>query len=157
MKYVIVPPDITIMNRSTGKAVQAIDGNVEKDFVFTMSFFVERYIIVSSRVLRARPDEPTGDGLRRALKLQRAFENCAPGQVIGVEDADYKAVRAAVDNIDWPPAFAPFAPQVLPMIEAWEAAEKQDDEWKRKRDAEARRAAIHDADDDIVVTPPKAG
>jgi len=143
MKYVIVPPDVTIMNKATGKPVRAIDGDTEKDFVVSMQFFVERYISTSSKLLRFRPDEASGEGLRRVAKLLRVFEGGKPGDVIGIEDADYKAARAAVDALDWSAlGLAGVAPQLLPMVEAWEAAEKQDDEWKRKRD-EATVPAKH--------------
>lgn len=149
MKYVIVPNNIPIVNKVTGKVMKAIEGDHEQDFIFSMKFFVERYLAVSPKLLRARADEPSGDGLRRVTKLLRAFESCKEGDVIGVEDADYKAARAAVDALDWGP-FAQFAPQVLPMIEAWEAAEKQDDEWKKKHDAERRERLT-------VVEAPRAG
>jgi hypothetical protein len=61
--------------------------------------------------------------------------------VIGVEDEDYAAISSVLAEHEWHPQFAPFAVQLLPHFEAWEAAKDHDAAWKRHRDQQTRREA----------------
>lgn len=134
MHYVVVPADVTVTNKRTGEVVKYADGDERKDLVVTMPFFFEQYIVNSSELTKG---VTTGEGLRRIMKLTALFEDAKAGDVIGVEDADFKAVRKAVDAIQFPPAFQLYASQMLPFVQAWEDAEKQNEEWKKARDKES--------------------
>lgn len=138
MRWLIVPEDITIVDRKTGKPVMKRDaeGN-ETPWVSTHEDFY-----FDSLAVQPVLSEGGGEGIRRARKLEAAFTGCKPGQLIGIEDADYLHVRKKIiDRISWQAGTAQYAVQMAPHIEAWEAAEAQNDEWKRKRDLEAAKAA----------------
>jgi hypothetical protein len=141
MKYVIIPEDVALMNRRTGKPIQVVrqDGEKPSDWVFTHEEFVLDHVCSDPRISAGG-----GDGARRLRKIEEAFLGCKPGDEIGVEDADYRVVMMVVGTLSWGPQFARHAAQLLPHIEAWEVADKQNDQWKRKREEEAKLRAVGD-------------
>ena len=133
MRHVIVPEPVTIVDPRTKEpvlAAQDAEGKLPpKPFVINHDRFISDHIC-------AVPEFVNGGvkALRRALKITEAFEGCKPGDVIAVEDADYEEAVKMLADIKWAPAFARFAVQMLPHLEAWEAAKDQDIAWKRRLD-----------------------
>lgn len=154
MKYVIVPEHVTIVDQRGEHVLirQETFGTTDdemqterckqcgnkigslKSWTISMEQFVYHNIC-------SHPDIPAGggNGARRKRKIEDLFDNCKPGDVIGIEDADYQIARNVVDHLTWAPHFARYADQMLPLIEAWEVADKQDGAWKKKYDAEMEK------------------
>lgn len=131
MKYVVVPETIAIMNKDKPQLVIKEQGAEPEPFIITHEDFVFDNIVASADLSKSG-----GEGARRHRKIVKAFEGCKAGDVIGVEDADFKVARTIIDNLNFNSAMARYVSQLLPHIEAWEAADKQDDAWKKKRDSE---------------------
>ncbi|MES2179835.1 MAG: hypothetical protein V4550_18385 [Gemmatimonadota bacterium] len=134
MKHIIVPADVNIVDRG-GKEVKV---SLEKDgpavpWVITHEDFVYDNLCVHPNLSKGG-----GNGARRQQKIEQVFLGCKPGDVIGVEDADFVVAIAVIGTFEWSPSFARYATQMLPHIEAWEAAEKQNDAWKKARDEKAK-------------------
>lgn len=136
MHYIVVPPDVKIIDKRSGKPVpyQRTPEDKPEPWIITHDEFVIDILCASAAIL-----EGGGDGLRRQLRLQTAFENCHAGDVIGVDGPDYLAAKRALGTIGWSPQAARFASQMLPHIAAWEAAEKQTKEWKQKRETDTTK------------------
>lgn len=133
MKYVLVPPPVHIMNhRFKQPLMQTVEGKNPQPMIISMFTFVVDYICGS---------EAVGKGVEAARvinKLQSAFLDVEPGELVGVEDADYKVAMACIGSINWTAQFQPFCGQLLPLIEAWEDAAKQDETWKKNQTAELK-------------------
>lgn len=151
MKYVIIPEDVTIVDRRNGNKPVIMKKNPDDEgapWVLKHEDFVMTNIVDSPTMVKGG-----GEGLRRARKIEKKFENCQPGDVIGVEDADYRIIRGIIDSIEWAPHFARYATQIASHVEAWENADKQDDAWKKKYDAE--QAAKKNGKAEAVEAPPE--
>lgn len=149
MKYVVVPEDIAIVDRRNGNRPIILKRSEEEEgepYVIKFRDFVLTNIVDSPAMVRGG-----GEGIRRARKIEALFQDARPGDVVGVEDADYRIIRNIVDHIEWSPTFARHATQIEPFIAAWEAAERQDDKWKRKRDAEAAKSLLDGVPADAPV------
>lgn len=122
MKNVVVPPSVTFVNKDgTPATVTGQDGKPQNT--------VSMYDFVMDSVC-ASPEIGKGiEGVKRVRKLQRAFEDTKPGDIVGIEDADYTVAMKVIENIQW--ARPIIAMQLLPMMEAWENAAKQDEDWKK--------------------------
>ncbi len=130
MRHIIVPEPVTIIDPRTKEPILAVqsEGKEPQPFVIDHMRFVQDHICGATDFVSGGVK-----ALRRALKLSEAFEGCKPGDVIDVEDADYEAAEKVLSNIKWAPAFARYAVQMLPHLEAWEAARDQDTAWKRRQ------------------------
>ena len=150
MKYVVVPENVYF--RYDGQPVHDQNG---KPVVWSHEKFVSEFICTSPTMNRGG-----GDGLRRVVKMLRLFESAKAGDVIGIEDADYKVARSVVDSIEWPAPIMRFAHQMLPHVEAWEHAEKHDEAWKKEYDVEhSKKPALRAVEDPVAADDeaPKAG
>lgn len=130
MKYVIIPKSVNIVDR-TGNPVNIKRGDLSVPWLFSHEDFVLDSLCASPEM-----SVGGGDGMRRQRKIEQAFTGCKEGDVIGVEDADFKIALAICGVLKWSEVVAKYATQFLPHAEAWEAAVKQDDAWKKKYDAE---------------------
>lgn len=134
MKYVIVPADVPIVDKRTNEPIKGqdpVDPTKSEPLVMKHSDFV-----INNICFHADFSKGGAEGLRRKKRVEDKFINCKPGDVVGVEESDFKVGRPLLDKVEWHPQFTRFADQMLPHFEAWEAAEKQDEEWKKKYDAE---------------------
>lgn len=124
MRHIVIPEPITIVDRE-GQPVLARKNPDDKDlkpFVVSHERFVLEQICDNPALVNGGIKS-----LRRVKKLADLFEGCKPGDEIAVEDDDYEAVmKLALVSLKWPDAFARFAVQMLPHLEAWEAAREQD-------------------------------
>jgi hypothetical protein len=125
MKYVVIPEPVTLINKITGKPIVYDPSHPQKGepAIFTM----HRWLC--DNVLAAQEIGKGIEGIRRVRKLDMAFENSKPGDLVGVEDADYAAAWKIIENMSL--ANALVASQLFSFYEAWEVAAKQDEEWKR--------------------------
>jgi hypothetical protein len=69
------------------------------------------------------------DGARRVRKLDIAFAGAAPGELVGVEDADWVAVTGVLQGFDWSNPL--LGAQLLPLMEAFEDARTHDEAWRK--------------------------
>lgn len=156
MKYVVVPEDVVLMLANKPLIVTDREGK-ETQVVWSHEKFVAEYICTNPQLNRPSSGTVSGDALRRVVKLLRLFDGAKPGDVIGVEDEDFKKVRAVVDAIEWTEHMMRFAHQMLPHIEAWEHAEKHDEAWKKEYDVErSKKPALRAVEGDVAESP-KAG
>lgn len=125
MKNVVIPEPIVFTVKGGARATALIDGSLKEIPTVTMYDFVMDSICSSANIGNGI------EGAKRVRKLDRAFEDAKPGDVVGVEDADYKVVMEVISKIQW--ARPALAAQLLPLLEAWEVAEKQDEEWRKKQ------------------------
>jgi hypothetical protein len=127
MRYVIVPSDVHIVDRQ-GRPVEIKINDQQQPWIIKHEDFVFENITSNEKLVVGG-----GEGVRRQRKIRKAFEECKVGDIIGIEDADFKIARFVLDNLVWHSQFARYAEQMLPHIEAWENADRQNDEWKKKQ------------------------
>jgi hypothetical protein len=127
MKWITVPPAFT-PRTIDGKPFLAQDdeGNRVEVGSIGLHSYLMSYLVNETDIIK---DERTGqlsrelkigrgyEGNKRTRKLDRLFEKCRGGEVIGVEDADYKAVRRIIEEKSWPSAT--FGSQFADFEEAW--------------------------------------
>lgn len=143
MKFVLVPKSIQPINPVTRKPfVEAEDETSTPVDMQPLSLhgFLMRYVVNEQRVQK---DATTGqvigepkigkgyEGSKRIAKLDAAFEKANEGDAVGVEDADWSAVKKILEEKVW--VLPIFGACFIPFQEAWMQAERQDDEWFRKR------------------------
>lgn len=132
MRYLIVPQDVQIVDRKSGKPILLRRAANEEPQPWNISHedFVVEYVL-------PHPDLTKGGAmaLRRILKLETVLHGCRPGDVIPIEDADFLILRNVVERVEWSPNFARYAVQMLPHLEAWEKADAQNDAWMAARRA----------------------
>lgn len=140
MRYVVIPDDVEIVDRATGKPVmaRATEEETPTPLVFRHRDFVLNNLLGDQNVSKGG-----GEGIRRVMRVERAFSDCRPGDAIGVEEADYKILRQVVDGLTWHPSFVRHVAQIYSHIEAWEKAAEQDEVWKKKRDS-GKLSAVSD-------------
>lgn len=132
MKHLIVPEPVHIVDRA-GKPVSGkltADSEYGELVVDLLSFY---------DVISEHPSMVKGgaDAIRRVLALRELIaENPTPGTIIPIREEDYRPVDFAIKSFDFSPGFSRYVPQLLPIVEAWENADKQDSSWKKKYDAE---------------------
>lgn len=131
MNYIEVPEDVPIKHRD-GSPLLTSEG---KPFIFRHSDFVPDNICSHPQFGRLG-----GRGIRLQIALLEKFEKCQPGDIIGLETADYELVLTVIQDLRWNEAFVRFLPQVLAHVEAWEKAKSQDDAWKKNREAKKLEA-----------------
>lgn len=126
MRYLIVPADVHLVDRKSGKALllQRHANEQAQPWILSHEDFLSEYVFSHPNMTRGG-----AAALRRIQKLERAFRGCQPNSLIAVEDSDYLLVRDMVERIEWPTQLARFAPQMLPHLEAWERADAQNDAW----------------------------
>lgn len=131
MRYLVIPDDVQIVDRKSGQPVLFRRSQTEEPQLWKISHesFLTDFLLPHSDLLRGGVH-----ALRRALKLEKLLSGCKPGDVIPLEDADYLVLRGLLEKIEWPPQFARFAVQMLPHLEAWERADRQNDAWIKARD-----------------------
>jgi hypothetical protein len=122
MKHVLVPAPVVIQHRKSAPSGTSSEP-------MTMHDFVMDTICTSTAIGKGI------DGVKRVRKLDRGFADKAPGDIVAIEDADYKAVMEVISQIQW--SRPDIGAQLLPMLEAWEDAEKHDEEWRRKQNVKA--------------------
>lgn len=140
MHYVVVPKDVQIINKKTNEVVKTPSRTSDSELVplvMKHSDFVVEHVT-------SHPDFSKGgaEGLRRKKRVENAFIDCKPGDVIGIEAADFKIAKPLFDKIEWHPQFVRFSDQMLPHFEAWEVAEKQDEEWFKKREQQSKNGKV---------------
>lgn len=118
MRYVLVPEPVVAHTVSA-------DGVEKPSTTVSMHDFLCRIVLTSPKLGKG------GDCLRRARKIEHAFRDAPPGTLVGVEDADYAPVREIVNDAEWQSPM--HALLLLPLVQAIESAERQDDEWKRQQ------------------------
>lgn len=151
MKHVIVPLPIKITDPENKKPVMqenAETKKMEEVPEYTLQRFHSGYVL-------SNPELGTGiEGLRRAVRLEEMFEKAVPGDVVAVDNEDHKVVMDILKKIRWPSPR--HAMQFLPHLDAWDAAEKQDEKWKREYDekkAAAEKPIEAPLPPDLQVTP----
>src|SRR5438046_2410714 len=109
MKYVIVPADVHVVERN-GKPSMVSKEKNEKPVPWVISH--EDFVYDN---LCAHPNlsKGGGAGARRQQKIEQAFLGCKPGDVIGIEDADFVIALAVIGVFEWSPSFARYATQML--------------------------------------------
>lgn len=121
MKYVKVPVPVQLVNPQTKRPIKQAkeDGTTSDMDPMTAHAFLVNYVLGQQTIGKGV------DGIRRVVKLDRAFDGCKPGDVVGVEDADYAVVLEILKTMELgsPVVMA----QLLPFFESWETAtsEKQ--------------------------------
>lgn len=137
MRYVVVPADVQFVDRKSGKPIHVKNPETGETRPWTYSHtdFVLDALCSSPHFgqLGAR-------GIRLQVKLIEKFEKCVAGEVIGLETTDYELLVPALDKLPWREDFVRYLPQILPHIEAWEQAAKQDEVWMKLRQSEAEGA-----------------
>lgn len=136
MKYVTVPR-VVVEPKVGGKLVSIgmeppIDGGEPKPILLT-EVSLHRYLMMF--VVDAQEKSTDGrapgapkigigyDGNRRISKLDRAFGEAQPGDVVAVEDADWKIVKKIIEERAWtPPSFGAC---FISFEEAWMVANDQ--------------------------------
>ena len=136
MKWITVPAPMT-PRTIEGKPFisQDDDGSKVEVGEITLHKYLMHFIVNEADIVK---DERTGqlarelkigrgyEGNKRTRKLDRLFDHAKPGQTIGVEDEDYKAIRQIIEEKSWPSAT--FGSQFADFEEAWmEARDKQPD------------------------------
>ena len=107
MRDVTIPLDVQLSHPVTGKAL-VIDGS---DAPWSMFRFLVTFVL---------PDPGMGKGYkadRARSKVEALFRDATPGTTVGVEDADWELMRAAVES----PA-AGGAPQITAQCLSFQAA-----------------------------------
>jgi len=120
MKYVIVSDPVKLVHPATKQPLETLADS---------TWFLNNHVLHSPLIGKGI------EGLRRVQKLEAKFASVVPGDVVGIEDADYKIIVDILDATVWD--IPRLGVQALPYFEAWEAADKQDDEWKRKQNIKA--------------------
>lgn len=124
MKYVVVPDPITFK----GKDGQSVEVNTPEG---GMKSTFAMYDFIMDNVCSSQDIGKGMEGMKRVRKLQRIFEDSVPGDLVGIEDADYTVVMKVVEGIQWVRPL--LGVQLLPLMEALEDAAKHDEEWKKAR------------------------
>jgi hypothetical protein len=121
MKYVVVPSDITIKDPRTGKVVKETSepGADPEALVISMQRFVRDNICNDQRIGRG------GDGVRRIIRLEKAFDVAnlsirSGKKYAAVESGDHQKAMEIVNDMTWPSPLV--GRQLVEMIEAWEKA-----------------------------------
>lgn len=108
-----------------------------------MLAFLMRFIVHEVRTVeptrpheQPRVEQKIGKGYECALRvanLHDAFSGAQFGQLVGVEEADWKVIDKIIDEREW--SNPTVAGQLAPFCRAWRAGASQNEEWKKKRDA----------------------
>jgi len=114
MKYVIVPPPVTLLDRE-GAPLKKPDGK-QLPTVTLHSFLMD--------VPCSDPKIGQGAvGLRRINKLDKLFADAKPDAEVAVEDADHAVVQEILAGITWNNLV--LARQQLCFLDAWEKASEE--------------------------------
>ena len=130
MKHIVVPADI-ILHARNGERVMAVDENKNRKPYDPIVFGVFLFDAVCNSPHLGKGSEAA----RRVRKLEKLLLEAKYGDIIAIEDADYKVVEQVITEIAWP--YPALSGQFLPFIEAIEAAAKQDDDWRKKQNMKA--------------------
>lgn len=142
MKFVLVPKEIQPINPSTRKPfVEQTDEDEKPTDMAPVTFhnFLMRYVVNEMRVIKDPQGQQTAEpkigkgyeGSKRIAKLDAAFEKAVEGDCVGVEDADWQAIKRILEEKVWP--LPVFGAQFIPFQDAWMDAERQDEAWRLKR------------------------
>lgn len=137
MKHIVIPETITLFSRN-GERVMSVDENKNRKPYDPVVFgpFLFDQVCASSHVGRG------GEAARRVRKLEKLLLDAKPGDVVAIEDTDYKVIERVIAEVEWP--HAALSSQFLPFIEAIEDAAKQDEAWKRTRDEKNKNGKAAD-------------
>lgn len=111
MKYVMVPNDVKLTNPATGERIQMEKGDMDP---VTMSRFVLDNICNDEKIGKG------GDGMRRIIRLEKAFEGKRPGSVVDVESDDHKVMITICNEMTFKVPL--IGKQFYPFVEAIEKA-----------------------------------
>ena len=125
MKYFVVPEPVTLLNTITKKPM--VHGKDHPEEGQPVQITAHRFLL--DNVLSSKDIGKGVEGIRRVRKLDMAFEDVKPGDLVGVEDADYTTVMKIMSEMEFGSPL--HAAQLLPFFEAWETTAKQDEKWKR--------------------------
>jgi len=126
-RHVIVPPEVRLMNYSTGKPLQKVDdkGDHVADDPVGMGKWLLRYICVDPS-LKDKADRKAVNAVRKK------FLSAEPGDIVEVEEDHWERIRKVIDK----PTAAANSAIVLEQFSDF------DDEWceaKSKREDAERR------------------
>lgn len=91
---------------------------------YLMAYVVNEVALPTKEGERADPKIGRGyEGNKRIAKLDRLFEKAEPGDVIAVEDEDWRKVRAIIEERHWP--LPSFGALLVSFEEAWVGASEK--------------------------------
>lgn len=131
MKFFVVPEPVALVNTITKEPLKYGADHPQKGEAIVVS--AHRFL--TDNVLSSTKIGKGVDAIRRIQKLDSAFETASPGDLVGIEDADYTVVKEILNTMEF--ASPLIAAQLSPFFEAWESAQNQGEEWKRKQTVKA--------------------
>lgn len=90
MKYIVVPPTVALSDPETGNPVEGLPKMSFKSYAY-------RVWLNDSRGIKASDETTAPEATERWGKVIRLFGSAAEGEVIPLEDADYKTLRKIVE------------------------------------------------------------
>lgn len=132
MRYVTVPAPVTPTTQDKKPLkMRDEDNNLTEMGEVSMHRYLMTFI-VNETVKPPTREEPNPDakigkgreGNKRITRLDNAFENAKPGDVVAVEEADWEKVKKIAEEKNWSPAS--FGAFFTPFEDAWfDAPEKK--------------------------------
>ncbi len=132
LKYVKVPAPVELVNLK-GKRYKEMpaEGQTVEEAAdlapislhsYLMQYVFEEVDVIPPAFQGANPTtkRKMGDGYagnKRTRKLDKAFENAVPGDVVAVEDSDWQVVKKIIEEKNWPGAA--ISSQFTPLEDAW--------------------------------------
>ncbi len=115
MRYVIVPEPVILLD-AAGKPMKEQDQKKDAEAITMHSFLLS--VPCSNPAIGSGPI-----GLRRVNKLDKLFDDVAPGTEVEVEDADHAAVQKILEETTW--GYPQIARQQIRFLDAWEFATRE--------------------------------
>lgn len=133
MKYVTIPA-LVAPRTLDGKAFQVTEEDGKKTQVpdtslhrYLMTYVINEVDVVTNTKGKEEVVLKIGrgyEGNKRARKLDEAFKDALPGDVVAIEDEDFKTVKKIIEERIWPNSS--FGMQFSLIEEAWmEASDKK--------------------------------
>lgn len=149
MKYVVVPEPVKLVSPLNNKPYTETgpDGTAAEIPPITLHGFLLRWVLSETEPVMSN-GQVTGvrsklgegyEGVRRASKIDRLFESAVPGDIVGVEDADWTAVKKIIEEKEWPMPMV--GARLVEIMDAWMAGATQDRDWYAKQKVTAESPA----------------